>query len=451
MRGRWRLLTGWVVCCIAGLALVPACAFAEGSAALGGTGGSVLESPLVVPGSPGESEQVRSQEQATLANPEAVAQRAASRTAFENLDAEQAEKVAGEAFPAVIDDPAGGFPKLPEGQSVAKYSTDYTAQVDLPEGRHSVLESMAPIAVETSPGQRAPVNLGLTDVGSAFEPKTPVAGVRIPKRLGDGVALTESGVSVTPVDAQGSALGGSEGTLDAAVVLYANTQKDTDTVVKPTTFGFDADTLLRSIESPQQLFFRVGVPEGASLVQASDGSGMVQVVDEGVTIATVRPPSAWDAARTSVPVSMTVSSDTLVLTVDDHSGEYQWPVEVDPGFDTNKDEHLTGYGSSTNWLFCTSHSMKCEHEEGQFKSKGWGENGYLIDEATGSYKTTERAEFIYQTQGESHVREFTYNTEESYNEGDNLESSAVIQNESKVVEEKKLLSASKNASEAGTI
>ena len=268
------------------------------------------------------------------------------------------------------------------------------------------------------------------------------------------MALGESGVSVTPVDGQGSALGGSEGMVDGAVVLYANTEKDADTVVKPTTFGFDADTLLRSIESPQQLFFRLGLPAGASLVQA-DGGSVVQVVDEGAVLATVLPPRAEDAAGTSVPVSMSVSGDTLTLTVDDYSGEYDWPIEVDPSFFTKEDKSLAGYDSSTttNWLFCTSHSTKCEHAEGQFDSSGWGEGGYLTDKAGGEYKYPERAEFIYQTQGESHIREFTYNTEESNNEGDNLESSVVIEHEKDdgVVEAGKLLSASKNASEAGTI
>ena len=441
---------------VAGLVGSSATAFGEGSPSTEGTGASSsLGGSLVTPESPTEAEQAQAAEEAKLANPNAVAEREASRTKFEGLGTEAAAKLAGEAFPAVIDEPAGGPPKLPAGASVARYPTDDTAQVDLPEGRHGVIESLAPIAVESSPGQRVPIDLSLGETEGAFEPKTPLVGVRIQKQLGGGVALSESGVSVTPVDAQGSALAGSEGMVDGAVVLYANTQKDADTVVKPTTFGFDADTLLRSIESPQQLFFRLGLPAGASLAQASDGSGVVQVVDEGAVLATVLPPNAADAAGTSVPVSMSVSGDTLTVTVDDHSGESEWPIEVDPGFFAKEDKSLAGYDSSTttNWLFCTSHSIKCEHAEGQFDSSGWGEGGYLTDKAGGEYKYPERAEFIYQTQGESHIREFTYNTEESNNEEDNLESSVVIEHEKDggVVEVGRLLSASKNASEAGTI
>jgi hypothetical protein len=49
-------------------------------------------------------------------------------------------------------------------------------------------------------------------------------------------------VSLTPLGAQGVSLGGSEGAVDGASVLYANTQTDADTLVKPTTSGFEMDT-----------------------------------------------------------------------------------------------------------------------------------------------------------------------------------------------------------------
>ena len=286
-------------------------------------------------------------------SPEAVVAREASRTKFEGLNAGQAASVAGEAFPAVVDDPAGGPPKLLAGKSIIGYSTDNAAQVDLPDGKHAVIESIAPIALETSGGGHVPVDLGLSETGDAFEPKTPVVGVRFPKSLGEGLQLSAAGVSLTPVNAQGAALGGSEGILDGASVLYANTQTDMDSLVKPTTEGFAADTLLRSVESPQQLYFRVGLPAGASLVQAKDGSGDVEVVKEDATIATVLPPGAQDAAGTAVPVSMSVSGNTLVLGVADHAAEYQYPVEVDPEV-TGKDVQLTKEGSKrSNWEFYT--------------------------------------------------------------------------------------------------
>jgi len=387
------LLGGWSVA-----------AGAEVGSLSGEAGGGPLGGSLATPGSPAEREQLRAGEEAKLANPEVVAEREASRTKFEGLSGQEASKLAGEAFPAVIDESAGGPPKLPAGQSIAGYLTDDAAQVDLPGGKQGVIESLAPMAVETSPGQRVPVDLSLVETGGVFEPKTPVVGVRIPKRLGDGVSLEGTGLSLTPVDAKGSPLGGSEGSLDGASVFYANTQTDADTVIKPTTPGFAVDTILRSAESPEQISFRVGLPESASLVAAKDGSGAVEVINEGRTTAIVLRPSVRDAAGTPVPVSMSVSGDTLTLTVGHRAGSYLYPLEVDPEFRSAYDENLGGTTLPTHWKFCTSLSGKCEHTESPFSSSGWG-GTTLSDDAIAEYKTGQSAYFLYQSEGDSHVYE----------------------------------------------
>jgi hypothetical protein len=317
--------------------------------AVSGSSGSLSGNPLVVPAAEFlVGGQLAAAEEARLANPEAVSIREESRTKFSGLSTEQASRVDGEAFPAVIDESGGGLGKLPAGVSVVGYASDDAAQVDLPGGGHGVVESLAPIAVEGSLGQRVPVDLSLAEVGGVFEPRTPVVGVRIPKRLGDGVSLGGTGVSLTPVDGQGVSLGGSEGAVDGMGVFFANTQTDSDTIVKATTFGFETDTLLRSEDSPRELSFRVGLPQGGSLVQAGTGSGLVQVVVEGAVVAAVLAPSAQDAAGVHVPVSMSVSGDVITLVVDDQAGEYQFPVDVDP---TVHDEELTGASKPTRWKF----------------------------------------------------------------------------------------------------
>jgi len=391
-------------------------AFAEATSSGGGS--LSLERSLVTSSSPTEAEQLRAAEEAKLANPNAVAEREASRTKFEGLDTEAAIKLDGEVFPKLIEEPAGGLPKLGVGESISGYVSDNAASLDLRGGKHGVLESLAPIAVQTGSGQRVPVDLSLRDAGSAFEPATPVVGVSISKQLSGGVSLSGVGVSLTPVDGSGSSLGGSEGAIDGATVLYANTQTDADTVVKPTTGGFEIDTLLRSIESPQQLSFRVGLPAGASLVVAKNGSGAVEVVDEGAALATVIAPSARDAAGTVVPVSMTALGDVLTLTVDHRAEEYQYPIGVDPY--VKDDEQVTGKGKPTNWKFCVNYSTKCEHEEGPFKSTGWGGEA-LVDQARSKYAANETSAFVYQTQGESRIFEFEPSAS-GENAGANIES-----------------------------
>ncbi len=416
MRRRWHSQAGCACCWLVGLAMcLPAAAWAEeGSSALGGTGGAPLESPLVAPGvQPLVGGQGVSEAEAALqSSPETALNRELSESAYEGLDAEQAASLAGEVFPGVIDEPAGGPPKLVEGESVAGYPTDNDMQVDLGEGgegKHAVIESLVPLAVETSPGRREPVDLGLSDVEGAFEPKTPVVGVRIPKKLQDGVSLGSTGVSLTPVDASGTPVGGSEGRVDGAVVFYGavGAGSDVNAAVKPTTLGFDSETFLRSVRSPEVLLFRVGMPEGVSLVQAKDGSGAVQIVNEGTAIASVSAPDAQDAVGAPVPVSMSVTGDLLRLTVDVHSGEYRWPIEVDPQV---IDEQLTGSSKPTHWKFA-----EAEHST-QFTSSGWKETHGLVLESTGTYHGGEEGFLNYQAIGEARIIRATVQAS-GYNHG----------------------------------
>ncbi len=357
-----------------------------------------------------EGEQLRALEEVRRSSPEAVAAREASRTVFEHLDAEQAVRLAGDAFPALVDRPVGGPPQLSAGEKVVGYPSDTVAQVVLGGKARAVVESTEPMAIETSPGHRAPVNLSLTKPGSAFEPLRPVVGVVIPKRLAQGVRLPALSLSLTPVDVQGSPLAGSEGVADGAGVLYANTQIDTDTVVKPTTGGFEADTLLRSVDSPGRLYFRVGLPAGASLLQARDGLGPVKVMEEGVVIALIRPPSATDATGTPVSVSMSAKGNQLVLTVAAHGAEYQWPIRVDPELWTAVDSLVAGQEPAYSaWTFQANKKEKfAEH-------RGLGE--VITQHAVDPVETGEYSDLQYETQGASKIYKLEARTAGSVRRG----------------------------------
>ncbi len=323
--------------------------------------------------------------------PEAKSLIGESSVKFANLDSEQAMAVAGEAFPEVVDRRLGGPPSLPAGQSIAAYPDDFAAQVDLGGGMRGLVETLEPMAVETSPGERLPIDLGLSKAGDAFEPVRPAVGVVIPQRLGEGVQVPALGLSLTPVGAEGSPLGGAAGVVDGAGVFYANTQTDTDTLVKPTTTGFATDSMLRSASSVEQLNFRVGMPSGASLVSAKSGSGGAEVVEEGAVIAVVRPPAAVDAAGRSVPVSMRVEGDLLVLTVSAGEDEYQRPISVDPELRTKADITIN---ESSNWV---SHGEK----EATFKHEWWSHTLELYNSLT--YIPGEYVYGGYHTDGDSKI------------------------------------------------
>ena len=381
---------------------------ASANPVLGGTGTSPLESPLVIPeGLPlTGSQSVADAEEARRASPEAAVVRQESQTKYEGLGVEEASKLAATAFPGVVEDPAGGLPQLPEGQRITNIIDADAAQVTLPLGQsgHAVLESIEPIATESSPGKWSPVDLSVSEVGGVFQVANPVVGVSIPKRLQDGVSLADSGVSLTPVDASGAAVGGSEGRVDGSVVFYGEVGvgSDVDEVVKPEPSGFSEDAILRSAVSPGRLVYRVGLPEGASLAQASDGSDAVNVVEGGVVIASVSVPLARDATGVAVPVTMSVEGDLLVLDVAKGTG-YADPILVDPVVDEFFTKEGKGNGKTTNWHFV--------HEGIPKDFEGLESHNTWLLTATSNHHENEWGALEYTTQGESKIRKFELNEE----------------------------------------
>ena len=364
---------------------------------------SPLTDQLVVPGMQplDEGRQSLYAEVAMLSSPAAVQARQASRTAFENLSSTLAQRVDGEALPQLVDESAGGPRRLVAGARVTGYPTDNAVSVDLGAGRHGVIESLEPIAVDSARGRHKPIDLGLSETGAFFQPTTPLVSVRIPKRLGQGASLSESGLSLTPIDSHGAPLDGHQGVLDGASVLYTNTQADADTLVKPTTAGFEIDTLLRSLDSPDDLFFKVGLPSGASLKAANDGSGDVNIVFAGKPIATVLAPAAHDATGTAVPVTMNVSGDVLGVTVADRSGLYQYPIAVDPQV---VDTVYNGRISFGNWAFFSTAYGSIDSEVWtQYTAIGIESNPFEEKPIT----KEQYAFWEYPTQGESHIYGFT--------------------------------------------
>ncbi len=366
------------------------------------------ESPLVVPGVQAldGGQQVLDQRQARLSSVEAVQAREASQTEYEGLDAERAQQVVGEAFPEVVGDPGGGPPRLPAGQSIVGYPGADAAQVDLGEGRRAVIASSEPMSTVGSSGQRVSIDLSLGEVGGAFEPRTAEVGVRIQKQLGGGVQLPGVGVSLTPLDGEGSPVGGSEGVVDGATAFFADTGIDVGTLVKPVTAGFDLATVLYSERSPKRFSFRVRMPAGASLVQSQDGS--VEVHEDGATLALVDAPSAQDAEGTVVPASQSVSGDTLTVVVDHGGGAYRLPVVVDPTVKEDGAIHFGGVLGAT-WGF---HTGWPEHFSGSsFEGKWEGVYfGSAVKDEGKEFAAGESGGFSYATQGESRIYEMKTET-----------------------------------------
>jgi len=361
------------------------------------SGSSPLSAGLVLPEVQllDEDEQVVDGQRARWDSAGAVVARERSRTAYVGLDAAQAAVVAASVFPDLVDHPAGGPPLLPAGERITKYLSGVQAQVALPHNKHGLLVSTDPMAVPTSHGRMAPVALGLSATSGGFAPRTPLVGVRIPSRVGEGVALSASGVSLTPVDAHGRPLTGAQGALDGATVLFANTQTDTDTLAKALTHGFELDSLLRSPASPEELYFRLGLAAGARLARTGHGSRTVEVVTGTGVLASIAVPAASDAEGRPVPVSMSLTGDIIKIEVNTRSGEYRYPVVLDPQVEEAEETGLNvrqTWGEAGAFLGRPTLSEGWEHVFSHGNAGEWGK-------------------FYYLTQGESRIYSFSATTE----------------------------------------
>jgi YD repeat-containing protein len=417
MRVGWRLAAVVWVCCAVG-ALIwlawpsghshPVVSATRTTGNLSGAAeaatsmGDVSMASLVVPGVQRFTggQQVADQEGARRADPYAAAARRRSRTAYSHVRPAVAAELARTTFPNVVGQPAGGMPQLPAGARLIGYATTNAAQLALSGGRHAILESLEPIAKKTGHDHFTPIDLNITDAHGVYVPASPDVTVQIPHQLGAGVQTPEAGISLTPVDAQGHALGGSEGSVDGASVFYGDVQTATDLFVKPTVAGFQMDAMLRAAESPQELYFKVGLPQGAQLTQ-DPRTGAVSVEQGSATIATIPPPRATDAAQTTVPTTTHLDGDVLNVSVAHRSGSFQYPVELDPELRTLEDHRAGelhgGVKTPTNWKFVST-------PEGAFNATGWsGES--LTDSPIGGYEPGQSAAFVYETKGESNIYE----------------------------------------------
>ncbi len=349
---------------------------------------------------------------ARRASPEAVAARAASREKFHGLSPARVRAVTAGSFPQLIATDSG-VPVLPAGDRIVSYPTDHSAEVSTPHGPR-LIEALFPIATTAGRGRHVPLNLQLTEAGTSFRPVRSSEAVSIPSDLSRGVSLTSAGVSLTPVSRSGGALASTSAAPDGAAVLWNTTKPaasgegDLATLAKASPGGFDLTSVLLSQHSPGTLYFRVGMPAGASLTQTRGGS--IEIREHTKTLAVVEPVSAEDAEGTSVPVSESLHGRMIAVSVN-LAGDLLYPIAVDPEVNDGQLGTTAG-GKRSNWEFYTSNA-------GRFTASESTER--LETKATGGYGTNEWGFWGYQTKGVSHIYEIKTETS-AHNSGASVES-----------------------------
>ena len=346
------------------------------------------------------------QRSAFLASPAQVSIRHASKTQYASLSNTQANSLFGSLVPAIASNSAYTSPHLSAEQSIAGYADDHTARIKTGTSAHAVVESVLPLVVNGGSGNRVPVDLKLGDAGSAFAPAHPIVAVKIAKNLSGGVTLTASGVTLTPADRSGTPLQGAA-TRGAHAIQYPNALTDADAIVGPTPLGAELFWYLRSAKSPQQLYFKIGLPAGATLSQSHKRPGEIDVVNGGKTVAQIAAPAAADRDGTTVPVSLTLAGKILALSVPHSAGDYRYPILVDPTV-TSTDTNLT---STTNWKFATNKPSAFN---------GFTNTNILNDQDNfsppGTYASGDYGKWTYTTKGISQIYELTATTDQ-YNLG----------------------------------
>jgi RHS repeat-associated protein len=333
-------------------------------------------------------EQQRAQTLSSRVNPQAIAARAASRSAYESFAPAAVAALYRHLAPAVIASAPSGLPRLSAGERIAGYLGERAARVRLADGRHALIVSNAPIAAPTSSGAERPIDLGLRASHGELAPVASPAPALIPSALSVGVRLADSGLTLTPLSPNGASLAGSA-RVDGGSALYANTQRDADTLAKPTPTGFEIYSLLRSARAPQRLTYRLSIPGANVHVRTASDARELVALSGGQPVATIPLPTAEDAEGTPVPVSVTISGDTLSLSVPHRGRDYRYPIAVDPPIEDSKLKLEWGEG---NWGFETNDSTNMHGVESA---------GTLVD--SGSAGQGIWGLFRYVTQGESHI------------------------------------------------
>lgn len=105
---------------------------------------------------------------------------------------------------------------------------------------------------------------------------------RLPQQPEDAITLrTQSGLlSLTPLDVNPAATDGDAVNGDS--VVWANTAKDTDTIVRPTPSGIESYTSIRDDTSPETTSWRVGLTGDETLRKNEDGTISVLDTDPDV-------------------------------------------------------------------------------------------------------------------------------------------------------------------------
>jgi len=189
------------------------------------------------------------------------------------------------------------------------------------------MEGALPVRVKNEEGQLSKVDLGLEKTSSGWVPANPLVEVAIASSAEEGVEVGDDGLMISQAGAEDS----TARPLGDKNVFFGEVKESTDTdlLVSPISGGVELFNMLRSVDSPETLRFHMDMPQGAELRPTPSGGAEVAGQD-GSMLAEVPAPRAADAQGRTVPVTLEVDGDSLVLSLNHREEEVAYPILVDP-------------------------------------------------------------------------------------------------------------------------
>lgn len=260
--------------------------------------------------------------------PEAKADRRRSRTAYKDQKSHEAHELARAKFDEVFDDRLWNGWKLGEGDRVLRTVGDSAFVVDKPSGPNLLVKSFEPLIAKDASGREERIDTSLRDDGAALTPSHTPAGARIGEQAHEGVRLPRSGIGIRLQGADPE----SKARIDKDKAFFANVRPDADLALAAYPRGVEALIQIRSEDGPEESVLEFDLPAGAKL-EKRDGvwpMAGVEITRDGKQLGTVSAPMTQDADGETVPTSFDVRGNELIIRVDHRSGDFRYPLLVDP-------------------------------------------------------------------------------------------------------------------------
>ncbi|HEU5062880.1 MAG TPA: DUF6531 domain-containing protein [Solirubrobacterales bacterium] len=288
----------------------------------------IMPEPMVSQIQAGYEDYVEEKErrEVELESPANVALREQSQHAYEHLTPAELQDLISSTFGGVLGNLNGDPARFLSDATVLDVVEPDAATVRS-DGDTSLFDAGVPVQAENEDGELRKVDLSLVQSEGDWVPENPLVDVEVGSSADEGLELGDENIGITQVGAEDT----NATLLGDKNLLFSDISEGdhTDLLVSPTSRGVELFDLLRSIDSPENLRFKLDLPGGSEL--RSVAAGGAEVIDaQGEPSLLIPAPWAQDAQGTEVPVAMTVEGNQLVLEVDHRDGDFAYPILVDP-------------------------------------------------------------------------------------------------------------------------